>query len=223
MVEYIKKSNRQHAILLVTNGYLMDAPKAEKILENNVDKVVFSFFSLKEDKNKAITGNSNISQVVKNIRLLVSLKRKMHSKARIYIRFILSSENAEEEVDFRRLAGELGVMLEIRPAHNYGGAVGNVSFFKARLKKRYPCYHPWFSPAITWDGKAVLCCCDWNYSTGMGDINKESLASLWQGQRLREFRACHLNGRYDKIPLCSKCDVWRLYPDLFFGRQKGKA
>jgi len=223
MVGYIKKSNPRHSILVTTNGYFLDANKAKKILEDKLDKITFSIFSLKSDKNKILTNNENINQVIENIRHLVRLKKKMCGTTKIAIRFIISDENCDEKRQLRRLAKSLGVTLEVRPAHNYGGSINNSIISRILPRRRYPCYHPWFSPAVTWDGKVVLCCSDWNYSTALGDLAKETLSSIWQGAKMSELRSFHLKGQFDRIPLCRKCDVWRLYPDIFFAKQKKSA
>lgn len=220
MVRYIKKSDPRHCILLTTNGYFLDESKARKMLEDNIDKITFSIFSLKNDRNIALTGDENIHRVIENIRHLSGLKKEMRRRTKIAIRFILGDENCDEKRQLQYLAKSLGVTLEVRPAHNYGGVINNSIISRILPARRYPCYHPWFSPAVTWDGKVVLCCSDWNYSTVLGDVAKETLSSIWQGAKMKEFRLCHLKGRYDKISLCSKCDVWRLYPDIFLEKQK---
>jgi MoaA/NifB/PqqE/SkfB family radical SAM enzyme len=220
MIGYIKRANPSHAILLTTNGYALDEHKDRMILENNVDKVVFSFFSLRPERNRDLTGNQNITQAVSNLKRLALCKKERHSKTSIYIRFLLSPGNCDEKNDFRRLAKESGVRLEVRPTHNYSGVIGNDYTSGLARKKRYPCYHPWFSPAITWDGKVVLCCNDWNYSAVIGDISASGLAAAWQSDKIKVWRSLHLKGRYAEIPLCRDCNVWRLYPDIFFGIQK---
>lgn len=219
-VQYIKNANNHHSILLTTNGYFLDIFKAEKFLASNLDKITFSLFSLKSDRSKILTGNDDIFKVINNIKNLATLKRKMHSKTKIYIRFLVCEENKDEMPQFRSITRELGVFLEVRYTHNYSGIIENDYTSKHIIKRRYPCYHLWFSPAITWDGKAVLCCNDWNYSEALGDMQYTTLSNIWQGERLKQLRRYHLAGEYDKIPLCAKCNVWSLYPDIFFGMQK---
>ncbi len=220
-IQYIKKANSNHAILLTTNGYLLDDFKARKILENNVDKIVFSVFSLRSERTKTLTGSSNISKVIDNIKNMVALKKRMHSKTNIYMRFMICEENKDELQQVQSLTKDLGILLEARYTHNFSGVIeNNYISNKQTDKKRYPCYHPWFSPAITWDGKIVLCCNDWNYAETLGDMRETTLASVWGGERLKQLRRYHLAEEYNKIPLCAKCNVWSLHPDIFFGIQK---
>ena len=220
MAKYIKTSNINNSILLTTNGYFLDDKKAMGLLEAGVDKIVVSFFSLKKHRSEILTGDSNIEKVVNNLKNAAELKKMMHAKTRLFIRFLMCMENKDEEQDFCKLAKSIGIPLEIRKTHNYSGIIENDYASKFAIKNRYPCYHLWFSPAITWDGKVLLCCNDWNYFEVLGDINKESLSHIWHGDRLRELRRFHLKGTYNRIPLCERCNVWTLYPDIFFGVQK---
>lgn len=219
-VKYIKDSNANHSILLTTNGYFLDEFKARGLIENKVDKIAVSFFSLKGDRLKELTGEPNIEKVIDNIRNIAALKKELKASTKIFIRFLLCNENIDEEKDFRTLAKRLGVLLEIRKTHNYSGVIESNYTSAFPINERHPCYHLWFSPAITWDGKVLLCCNDWDYFEVLGDVNEGSLADIWQGNRLKELRRTHLRGEYNRIPLCEKCNVWTIYPDLFFGFQK---
>ena len=42
----------------------------------------------------------------------------------------------------------------------------------------------------------------------IGDANSNSLADIWQGAQRKEWIKYHIEGRRDKIPLCSYCDFW---------------
>ena len=220
LVGYIKSSPVRHSILLTTNGYFLDAAKAKTLIENKVDKIVVSIFSLRKDRLNSLTGNTDITKVVDNISSAVMLNKELSGKTNIYIRFLLHPENQDELESVSALAKRIGAHLEVRATHNYSGLITENSSKEVTPGKRYPCYHPWFSPAITWDGKVVLCCNDWNYSEILGDATKDTIASIWQSSRIKELRKLHLKGRYDEINLCKACNVWSLYPDIFFKMQK---
>lgn len=42
----------------------------------------------------------------------------------------------------------------------------------------------------------------------IGDIKQTSLLDIWQGCQRKEWIKYHIEGRRDKIPLCSYCDFW---------------
>lgn len=220
MVRYIKKANRKHSILLTTNGFFLNSEIARGLLEQEVDKIVISFISLREEKLRQLTGNAQIGIVIDNIKNAIAIRKKISSKTKIFMRLLLSEDTIDEKNDFLALAKKLGSLAEVRNTHNYSGVIKKNYAARSLGNKRHPCYHLWYSPAITWDGKVVICCSDWNYSEVLGDITAQTLAEIWQGQRIRELRALHCAGAYQDIPLCRECNVWSLYPDIFFKFQE---
>ncbi len=42
----------------------------------------------------------------------------------------------------------------------------------------------------------------------IGDAAKDSLLDIWNGPQRREWLKWHIQGRRDKVPLCSYCDFW---------------
>lgn len=220
MVEYIKTSGGRHSVFLTTNGYFLDNDMAESLIKNKIDKITFSLFSLRAEKMKDLTGSGNIEKVLGNIENAVLMNKKMGGGTGIFIRFLLRGENKDELEEVKKTARRLGVFLRVRKTHNYGGVIKNDYTANTFLKRRYPCYHFWFAPAVTWDGKVVACCSDWNYSAVLGDMNKETLSSIWQSGNLALMRWRHLRGEQEKMALCRDCNVWSLYPDIFFDFQK---
>ncbi len=220
MVRYIKKANSKHSILLTTNGFYLHNKIAHSLLEQEVDKIVISFVSLREERLRRLTGNTQIGAVIENVKNAIAIKKKISSKTKIFMRLLLSEDTIDERNDFLVLAKKLGSLSEVRNTHNYSGVIKNNYAARFLGNTRHPCYHLWYSPAIAWDGKVVICCSDWNYSEVLGDINTQTLVEIWHGQRIKALRALHLAGAYQDITLCAKCNVWSLYPDIFFKFQK---
>lgn len=107
--------------------------------------------------------------------------------------------------------------VEKRELHNYGGEISLEKFgVKSTAGKRWPCYHLWLAPAVSWNGKFLMCCADPHQKEVFGDINKEKVEVAWQ--RLNGVRKAHMEGTFQGI--CESCDVWKAYPDLFFSWQK---
>jgi radical SAM protein with 4Fe4S-binding SPASM domain len=67
-----------------------------------------------------------------------------------------------------------------------------------------PCYYPWHSVSVTWDGKVVPCCRDYNKISILGDLTKQSLSEVWNGPAMRQLRREFNNGKLLN-PLCATC------------------
>ncbi len=59
------------------------------------------------------------------------------------------------------------------------------------------------------DGKAVLCCDDWNEEYAVGDLSSDTLTQVWHGEKLRAAREKHIAGRGAEVSICGKCNLWR--------------
>lgn len=219
-IKYIKEKNNKNSILLTTNGTLLRKPQTEEIIRNGVDKVFVSLHAADEKIYQKITGVDFLKQVEQNVIGFIELKKRLGAeKPKIILRMIVSKDNASNKDAFREKWKKYPVILEIRLAHNYGGKITDNPLRPAE-KKRYPCYHLWLSPAVHWNGEMSICCNDSMRETALGNIKEKTISEMWKSEVMRNYRHFHLTGRYDKIPLCKNCDVWSLYPDIFFSWQK---
>jgi 2-deoxy-scyllo-inosamine dehydrogenase (SAM-dependent) len=57
---------------------------------------------------------------------------------------------------------------------------------------------------VTVDGKALLCCCDYNREYPVGDITKQSLNEIWYSPDFARLRK-ELRGGTFTTPMCRKC------------------
>jgi MoaA/NifB/PqqE/SkfB family radical SAM enzyme len=55
-------------------------------------------------------------------------------------------------------------------------------------------------------GIVHLCCADWKCRHILGDLKRESIKDIWNGERLREYQIRHLSMRKDEIDICVKCE-----------------
>jgi radical SAM protein with 4Fe4S-binding SPASM domain len=80
---------------------------------------------------------------------------------------------------------------------------------------RYPCPVLWFNPVVNWDGEVTTCCV--NYMRNeliIGDVKKQSLKEIWNGEKLRKIRQAHVKGDFSELPTCAKCTYWKKFADL---------
>ncbi len=57
---------------------------------------------------------------------------------------------------------------------------------------------------------AVPCCVDLSGEMPVGDVRKESLVKIWNGNVLSGIREKIAKGEYSNISLCSNCDIlWK--------------
>lgn len=192
-IEYIKKKNKKHTVLITSNGTLFEH-LVDKIVKSPMDKLIWSW------RHEAKFS----SETKENLRRWGKLTVRM-------IKGVTPERAFEEWRDWKN--------KEVREIHNYGGNVDIERFgVKNTVGSRYPCYHLWLAPAVAWNGKILLCCSDPHQREVIGTFPTDSISTAWT--RFDKVREAHLRGEYEGI--CKDCDVWKSYPDLFFKFQKGK-
>jgi radical SAM protein with 4Fe4S-binding SPASM domain len=73
------------------------------------------------------------------------------------------------------------------------------------------CDFPWEKMTVSWDGHVVPCCFDYNKKYSLGDINKQSLQEIWNGEKMHALRREMMSNKVSN-PLCAGCDY--LYQDI---------
>lgn len=84
-------------------------------------------------------------------------------------------------------------------------------FYRIKNPLLNHCWRMWHSCVVTWDGKVVPCCFDKDAAHVMGDLKKQSLREIWNGEAYRQFRSALLRSRRE-IDICTNCSegtkVW---------------
>jgi MoaA/NifB/PqqE/SkfB family radical SAM enzyme len=75
--------------------------------------------------------------------------------------------------------------------------------------------------AINKDGEASICVrFDPKRLGVIGNINKNSLSEIWNGERRMAWLDYHKQGKRDSIPLCSYCHFWGVPTGAAYSKQK---
>ena len=191
-IEYIKSKNRRNTVLLTTNGTLLNK-FVKRILAVGTDRIIWSY-----RKNNFNSESLDALKKIGLIRLLIEETPK---------------EEFEKWSKFPR--------VEIKHLHNYGGQIDTTKWGLENNKEmdRYPCYHLWLAPAIRWNGDITICCNDASGREVIGSyLLGNSLSNYWKSGVLTKMRQGHLKGEYKG--LCTNCNVWKTYPDMFFSFQQ---
>jgi radical SAM protein with 4Fe4S-binding SPASM domain len=73
------------------------------------------------------------------------------------------------------------------------------------IRSEVPCHLPFTSQYFTYDGKATLCCRDYNEEIVVGDIMTSSLKEIWDGEEAEKVREQHRNPETLNIKACQNC------------------
>jgi len=73
------------------------------------------------------------------------------------------------------------------------------------IRSEVPCHLPFETQYFTYDGKATLCCRDYNEELVVGDIMTSSLKEIWDGEEAEKVREQHRHPESLTIKACQNC------------------
>jgi radical SAM protein with 4Fe4S-binding SPASM domain len=93
--------------------------------------------------------------------------------------------------------------LRVEDMSNIAGNVPDAAIPAAPLM--LSCYRPFEQLHVRYNGDVVLCHCDWKGEVVFGNINEQSLSSIYDGAVARDYRERLARGDR-RARLCSQCD-----------------
>lgn len=207
-------------IEISSNASLLTLEIARKILElaktySGIIYLRFSIYSVIVEKNKNITKSPiTVEDICGNVGRFKELREEQNVTNVITYAKMLNTFSNENEL-FIDLYKNIVDEVEIEQPMNWSG-YGNRnllnSYDEEQLssikKEELPkvCAYPFHTMAIQSNGDVVCCCVDWSRKTCVGNVKKESLLQIWQGERLKKLRALHLTGKRFLNDACKNCE-----------------
>tara|TARA_Y100000310_G_C20683873_1_gene817731 strand:- start:1480 stop:2517 length:1038 start_codon:yes stop_codon:yes gene_type:complete len=196
------------------NPLLLTEERAKKLLKSKLAELYISLDGGDNESYKAIRGNAaDYDKAIVNIKRFAELKTEMgKSKPYVLIGMVLMKSTSANVEDFEKMWDIPGIDKRIiKKFSSFGGneEIANLGTKEGKEvlfnEKKYPCYKPWKNFTITWDGKVVPCCYDYDKLYVIGDVNEESLEQIWNGQRMQDLRRQHVSGDFGENTLCKEC------------------
>ena len=202
-----------------SNASLLNEELAKNIVNSGLDGITISFDGYSKETYEKIRKKLKFDTVKKNILNLIETRRKMRkTNPKINLVLVELEENKREIRSFYREWKGKVEGINIINMRNWANDIKKEgtkeSFHFNRSIKRKPCALIWLKMVIDWNGDVVLCCDDWNHSTVLGNLKKQTIEEIWKGEKLKKIREAHVKGEFYKVPICSGCNkksVWWLY------------
>jgi MoaA/NifB/PqqE/SkfB family radical SAM enzyme len=218
IVATIRRAHPYNAILLTTNGFFLTENVSRKLLELGVNRIFVSMHSFDPEVYRNYTRGGDISVVLNNIRTFAKLPGRS-SRTKLFIRLFHGPDDSPFVPDYIDSLRALGIRLEIRGYHNFAGGRDQWSTFK-KERRRWPCFHPWFTLGVAVDGTTIICCADARLGTKVGNAFEQTLEEIWKSEAVETIRREHLKNQFERWKACEPCDTWKFHPDIFFSFQR---
>jgi radical SAM protein with 4Fe4S-binding SPASM domain len=207
MIEYACKARAAHATHLSTNGYFLTEELCERLIRSGLKSISISIDATDASAFAKIKGINAFDRVVGNVDALIRLKRAMGSRTpMIRPKFIPMLDNRGQEpafVERWRQADDV-IISDFIHWPKYEQASSPALEASLDVSDNL-CTFPWSSLVINYDGSVTMCCNDFDDDLVLGNLDRESLADMWQCEAMRNMRRDFLRGCRGASPICQTC------------------
>ncbi|RLA97149.1 MAG: hypothetical protein DRG83_16350 [Deltaproteobacteria bacterium] len=194
---------------LVTNGTLLNSSLIEN-LPRFLDRIIISVEGLSAQDYKRISDVTiNFKEFLEKIAALYAAKGKCTLHIKIPSEAIKSNKDKEIFFDlFNDRCDEIYIenLVPMWPEYSIKHAKKEFRW-GGQISHRRVCPQIFKSVQVQADGEVVPCCVDWNRVNLIGDITKNSLFEIWNGEKIRALQIQHLMGNKNKIEPCNNCTM----------------
>lgn len=211
-IKYVKDTLPWVFVNIYTNGVHLTEETAEGLKKSKFDWISFSFHGIRKvtiEETMGISYDKTLQRITTFINK-VKQEHGGHIKEFVGINFLkhenLTDEEEDEVIKFWRKKGighiayfstpvsRAGNTKNLPKTFNRGKILGCSSVLEDEM------IH------ILEDGKVILCCMDWRREVILGDINKQSIHEIWNGERKEVWEMIKGRAKMPKDFLCKKCE-----------------
>jgi radical SAM protein with 4Fe4S-binding SPASM domain len=224
-VAYLKQGGIKH-VALTTNASALNKVNATRLLDSGLDELMLSIDSVQKEKYTNTRVGLDYDTVMANIRGFFQLRDEKNPDCIIRVRGVsffddTSVEDASELESWTAFWDAIRKphdRIYMKRAHTWGNQLVIDGHSPEYGWVYHPCIIPWSTMHISAMGTVALCPHDYDAIANLGDINTQSIAEVWRGEKMREVRRQHATGRRNEIEFCQGCQVF----DDEFSLERGK-
>lgn len=195
---------------MISNGSLITDKIARGMIEAGLDAINISVDAGGRDVFDSTRLGLNYDKVIANVERLVRIRGELGKRRPKLILSFVRQNNSADEQAFIEHWRQIADKIHITELHNWAGTLNHES------DVNYPCYRPWLTFTVLWDGRVSLCCADFDGRTILGDLRTSSIQEIWNNEAYRRIRREHLESGGPDI--CRACDLPRKDSPLWIAK-----
>ncbi len=231
VLDRAKKANIMD-IFLFTNGALLDEKKSEMILNSGITRVFISLDAMSQKTyndvrvpvSKRLLTENRLDYVENNIKKLIELRNKQKKNLPLVrVSFVAIDKNLHEVEKFKEKWKNVVDTVEIqmeRPTELFSQVKeqSEDEQFEQSVNKKlknYNCTKPWADIAIYSDGTVAPCCAFVGRKAPIGNINKNTVKEIWNGEKMNVIReGLKKNNPIKVCQLCLENEKFNVKPQI---------
>ena len=200
--QIVDMKSRGMAVAMNTNGLTLTEDLAKFFVDQKVDSVMFSIDAVTRQTLRKIRGIDKVEKLETAVFRLMKIRGDA-DYPRVGVSFTIQDDNRHEADDF--VARWAGVVDVVR----MGLVFVNGTYPDMQTPaKRLPCPAVYNTMPVHNDGTVTVCCLDGFKATNLGNVFKDGVRAVWQGEEFAKVRYYHETGQWDKVPFCQPCNGW---------------
>ncbi|MGB0953127.1 MAG: radical SAM/SPASM domain-containing protein [Planctomycetota bacterium] len=191
-------------LTLYTNGWLLTPDKALELAEAGIDEINVSVLAADEALVEEYSPGTPLAKILGYLETMsLWMERGQFPDLRLSVAALDLPGVAASFAPFEDRWKGRGLPIYYAPVSN---RAGNCDWGEGAGATRVVCQRPFTKAYVLYDGRLVLCNCDWRREEVLGNIRETPLQELWQGPAYQEMRAKLLRQDLDPDFLCTACD-----------------
>jgi MoaA/NifB/PqqE/SkfB family radical SAM enzyme len=215
MARHIRHELPTVKLYLSTNAGLLSGEISRAIIDERlIDIINFDIDGATKATYESIRRRVDFDAVMKNARYFLDYRKTAKKRVPRTRVTIIKMQPTEPEIPaFIRYWSPLVDKVDISDYNTWLGTKDDLNVGKSLEKSQhgsfdFACIHPWDELVIAADGRAGLCCLDYDLKAPVGDINRQEIKEIWQGEAITGYREAMLRGEYGTLPVCAQCNAY---------------
>jgi radical SAM protein with 4Fe4S-binding SPASM domain len=221
MVSYLRDCEVAETIELFTNGSKLNPDLNRRLVDAGLQRINISVEGLSAEAYKQVAGVTvDFPDFVANIKDLYDRRNQLC----IYVKVVDGAEirgkkgeviNLSEKdrefffETFGPISDEIFVENVVPQwAETHQKALTDIGMYGQKIHGyKKVCPFPFMYLHFNSDGTVAGCTLDWARKVLIGDVRKEEIQDIWNGEILRKLQITMLEGKRSEIPFCGSCDA----------------
>src|ERR671910_2487546 len=178
LVEKVRYAKQQgiKEVGMISNGSLITEAVARGMVEAGLDAINISVDASGKEVFESTRLGLKYDKVIANIEGLVRIRAELGRRRPKLILSFVRQNNSVDEQAFIEHWKAIADKIHITELHNWAGTLNRES------DVNYPCYRPWLTFTVLWDGRVSLCCADFDGRNVLGDLNTSTIQQIWNAE-----------------------------------------
>jgi radical SAM protein with 4Fe4S-binding SPASM domain len=204
--------------LLSTNGTFLDEKLAARVLASPLEQITLSFDGARKETFEFYRKGAKFEKVRDNFVRFARMKHERRSKLQVVVQMVRMEGNAAEVNDFVAFWRQVPGIDQIRIKEDETNLMRPDAGHAADDWK-HPCHYLWRGPMYVKQNGDVYPCCQSYMLDGqpLGNLERQSLAQIWNSQEMERMRGLHAAGRGGEVDICARCCTTIPHPALVTG------